>query len=155
MRLNTSQDIDAPIEFVFEKVADFSSFEMLLMNAGANISRTDDLSEIAQGMAWHVDGTFRGKQREIDVELENLKRPEKLKFLCETENMKAVAKVELEELSADQTRMTLLIEPEAKNISARLILQSMKLAKRSIENRVKNRLTKFSNKIEEEYQKLA
>lgn len=153
MRLNSIQEVHAPIDYVFGRLTDFASFETYISNIGGSASRTDDLDGTGRGMSWHIEGEFRGKFREVDLELQNISPPEKLKYFCETQTIEAVIWFELEPLGDELTRMNLMMDPTARNISARLILQSVKLAKGTIEKRLSKRLKAFGDQMSNDYRK--
>ena len=69
MQFTSVQDINAPLEHVFEQISDFDSYEAYAMRIGATVERRDQLVQKQAGMCWHFRGELRGKDREIDIEL--------------------------------------------------------------------------------------
>ena len=151
MRLSSSQIIGVPKDYLFERITDFDSFESYIHTEGGMAERTDNVAGTQSGMSWHVSGTFRKKQRNVDLTLENYAPSDKLKYVCETSSMNAAIFFELTEITPDQTELSLYIDPEARNISARLVLQSVKLAKKTIERRITQRIERFGNQIEADF----
>lgn len=151
MRLKAIHQIKAPKDYVFERISDFDSFERYIHEIGGTADRTDDVAGIQPGMSWHISGTFRKKHREVDLTLDHFHPSDKIKYAVETENMNAAIFFELSDTAAGETELALFIDPEARNISARLVLQSVKLAKKTIEKRITSRIEAFGNRIEADY----
>lgn len=151
MRLKSTHVINAPKDYVFDRISDFDSFERYIHEQGGTAERTDDVAGIQVGMSWHISGTFRKKNRKVDMTLDHYYPSDKMKYAVETENMNASIFFELSEIAPGQTEMSLFIDPEARNISARLILQSVKLAKKTIEKRITTRVQNFGDQIEADY----
>ena len=45
MKFVAHEDVEAPIEFVFEQVTDFAAIERSALRRGAEVQRVDDLNE--------------------------------------------------------------------------------------------------------------
>lgn len=69
MNFSAREDIEAPIEFVFGRVSDFEALERRALRRGAEVERTDKLSEPGPGMGWRMAFTLRGKRRKMKVEM--------------------------------------------------------------------------------------
>ena len=65
-----------------------------------------------------------------------------------SKNIEGVSVIELVPLSPSRTRLAVSIDLSAKSLTARLMLQSMKLAKASLSNRFKTRLRDYAQEIE-------
>lgn len=151
MQLSADRTVSAPVAFVFESFSDFVHLENLGIERGIEIDRMDNLLEVGAGMSWHVAGVIRRKRRNIDVALNDYTPCSNLAFRCGGTMMDADIQIQFKEVGASKTEVALVIAPEAKNISARLILQSAKLARRSIEGRLNGRLAEFCENIEMKY----
>ena len=151
MEFTAEHDIKAPIEFVYDQVTDFAALETHIMSAGAFVERTDEAEDIGPGMSWRIEGSVRGRHRVIDIELKDLVEQEQLGYEIKSKDMTTQMIVELVPLDRTMTRLVSRVEPEAHSISARLILQSARLAQRTLEKRLKKRLSNYGEQIEERY----
>jgi carbon monoxide dehydrogenase subunit G len=155
MNLETTYELDAPAEYVFKRITDHADFEALLMGYGANIERLDDETSLNIGMKWAIDGNFRGKQRQVEVALTQLNENELVGYSSVSKDVNAVVDMKLEALSPTQTRFSVDITPKANTISARLILQSAKLARKTLEKRINRRFADFCQRLEDDYRDIS
>jgi len=148
MKFSTREDISAPIEAVFAELSDFDAFERAILRRGAEISRRDELPQPAPGMAWHSRFPFRGRQRDVTAELIRFDAPELIELASKTSGLNGLMKLELVQLSPRQTRMALELEIRPQTISARLFLQSLRLAKSGLTRRYKMGVHRFAKDLE-------
>lgn len=151
MRLEAAHEIQAPIELVFGKFCDFDRLQSFTENTGREAVRLDDGTATGAGVRYLLKGKFGGKQRSIELGLETCVPTVILKYEVEVETLTAALRFDFEKRAAELTRVSLILEPTAHSISSRLILQSVKLAKRTMEKRMETRLFHFGNEIVEEY----
>ncbi|MCK8464613.1 SRPBCC family protein [Aliiroseovarius sp. S1339] len=151
MKFKTREDIEATLEQVFEAVSDFDGMERAALRRGAQVTRTDNLSAPGQGMTWHASFPFRNRTRVADMLLKTYEAPHQLSLFSKVSGIEAVVEVELMSLSRNRTRMNLSIDMRPKSIPARLLLQSMKLARASMVKRFRKRVADYAQSIENRY----
>jgi len=155
MKISTQEDIAAPIDFVFAELSDFQSLERAALRRGAEVTRVDDLNAPGVGMAWDTTFDLRGKRRELHLELVRYDPPNALVFSSISPNITGGMEIELMALSRSRTRMALEIEAEARTLSARLMIQSLKLARNTMMKRFRGAVDKYARGIEDRYTKHA
>lgn len=155
MKFSTRSDIEAPINHVFSEVSDFSHFERLVMRRGAKISRVDSQDVKGPGMAWEAEFSFRGKTRQVRIDLQDYDAPTLMGFAIKSAGLTGFCEVELIELSPKKTRMKLAVDLKPQTLSARLVVQSMKLAKGSIDKKFSARVAEYSRELADRYTKTA
>ncbi|SMX45118.1 SRPBCC family protein [Actibacterium lipolyticum] len=148
MKFSSREDIAAPIDRVFAAISDFDAFERAILRRGATLERTDDLEQPGCGMAWKCSFPFRGKTRVLDAELVNFDWPELLKVESVSSSLNGYLSVELVPLSPRQTRLAIELELKPRSMSARLFLQSLRLAKASLTKKFKTGVRKFARDLE-------
>lgn len=148
MKFSTREDISAPIEEVFAAVSNFEAAERAVLRRGAQVSRTDALTAPGVGMAWKSRFKFRGKTRDLTAELTEYTRPDTMTVSTDSEGLAGVMSVELVALSPRQTRLAVALELKPKTLTARLFLQSLRLAKSSLTRRFKGGVTRFARDLE-------
>ncbi|GGA05751.1 SRPBCC family protein [Neptunicoccus cionae] len=151
MQFSSVQDVNAPLDFVFAQLSDFESYESYAMRVGAEVQRTDDLAQKGVGMCWNIQGDFRGKHRNFEIELTEFRPDNLLKFMVVASGIEANVTMEAMALTRKQSRIKATTVLKPKSISARLILQSAKLAKNSMNRKFNHRFWTYANYIENNY----
>lgn len=148
MHLSSRTDIEAPIDFVYSVLADFEGWERAGMRRGAEISRTDKAKTFGPGMAWDVGFRFRGKDRKIAIKLTALEPQQRLAFRGVGRLVEGEMSLDLLSLSPKRTRVTMHLDIRPLTLGARLFLQSMKIAKARVQQRLNKRMEGFAREIE-------
>lgn len=151
MKFSTREDIEVPIEAVFATLGDFAAFERLGMRRGIEAERLDKLTRPGPGMAWRIRFAWRGKMREIDAELARYEPPVALWMDGSSKGFETKLGLTLLALSKKRTRVGVEFEVRPRTLPARLVVQSMKLAKGSLSQRYAKRVRDFAHGIEERF----
>ena len=151
MEFNSQEDIEAPADFIWGKMTDTAFFERAALRRGADLTRKDGGSEFTLGAKWHVGFSFRGKYREFDLEVIEIEPPDMMVVELTSRNIRSVTRVELVPLSKTRTRIVTKSDVKAKTLSARLLLQSLRLARGTVERRAKTRSAELVQRLEESY----
>ncbi|KNG94271.1 SRPBCC family protein [Pseudaestuariivita atlantica] len=146
MNFLAKEDIEAPIDQVFGMLTDFDAIERAALWRGIDVKR--QAGPVAVGLTWDLKFTFRGKDRAAHLKLTEFDAPNGVAFDSDSGGIEAEGRIDLVALSRSRTRMTTHVELEAKTLSARLLLQSLKLAKSNLNKRFKLRLANFAKEIE-------
>ncbi len=148
MQLTASEDIEAPVERVFAELSDFEAIERQVMRRGIDVKRTAGEDVPAAGMGWATDFTFRGKSRQAQVTLVDYTVPEQMVFDTVSGGLEAETRVEVVALSRSRTRINMVTELKPKTLSARLLVQSLKLAKGGIDKRFRKKMAGYAKDLE-------
>ena len=149
MIFETKEDINVPIEQVFPHISDFAGFERSALRRGAEVARLDNLRTPGPAMKWDLKFNLRGKLRDVHMEMVHYAPPTSMRFHTQTGGVSGIMNVELIALSRNSTRLSLKLEMTAANLTGRLLLQSLKLARSSISGRVNAKLYEFARNTED------
>lgn len=149
MKFTTREDIAADIEHVFASVSDFDGLERAALRRGAEVMRTDNMSAPGAGMSWQAKFPFRNRDREANMRLSEYDAPNGLTLLSKVSGIEAEVQVELMALSPNRTRLNMVLDLKPKSIPARLLLQSMKLARGNMVKKFRRRIADFAQNIED------
>ena len=155
MKFSTIEDIEAPIDAVFDMLCDFEAFERSAMRRGAEVQRRDQRTEPGTGMQWQASFELRGKRREMELEMVTFDRPNEMVLESTSPGMLGTTSFDLIALSRSRTRVMVELEVKPLNLSARLLVQSLKLAKNSLTKKFKQRVAEYAKSMEERYARRA
>lgn len=155
MKFSAREDVAAPIDRVFAALNDFDTFERQAMRRGAEVQRLDPMTQTGVGMRWKVYFKMRGRRREMDLELTRYDAPNEMVFDINSTGISGTFTVELLALSRSRTRMALALDITPLTLSARLFVQSLKLAKISLTKRFKLRVADYAKGLEERLERSA
>lgn len=154
MKFSTREDVEVPIAYVFAQVSDFAGFERRALRHGAHITRVDQDSGPAQpGSEWKIAFKFRGRNRALHAKLTVLDAPNGYQVTGESDGITVDTEIALVALSPSRTRIQVGMDLRAKSMTARLLLQSMKLAKVRLTKRFRARVVEYAEDMEDTYRK--
>ncbi len=148
MKFSTREDIEAPAELVFDSMSDFAMFERAALRRGAEVSRVDRLAETGPGLTWSLRFPLRGKMRRVVCELARLDRPEAMHLTAESTGFQIWLTVQLVTLSRSRTRVQVDLEVKPRTMTARLIMQTVRLNRASYARRFEGRVQKYASELE-------
>ncbi|MEM8592549.1 MAG: SRPBCC family protein [Pseudomonadota bacterium] len=148
MKLSTREDVAVPIEDVFASLTNYDEFERRALRRGADVIRTDPPTGPGLGSVWEATFNFRGRQRDLHAELTTFDAPEKIMIASHAGGLEGAFEVQLVALSPQKTRIIAGLELIPKNLSARLLVQSFKLAKGQLTKRFGRALSDFATGLE-------
>lgn len=152
MKFSTREDIQAPIEYVFANVSDFARFERGAMRHGAQVDRIDD-GPVKVGSQWDVAFKFRGRERRMQLTLGAMQAPEMYRCDAVSGGLNTQTVVELVALSPRRTRLIVSVDLRPKSLTARVLLQSMKLVKTRLNKRFKARVLEYAEDIADDWRR--
>ena len=98
-------------------------------------------------LGWNCRFKVRGRQRDVEIRLIEFDEPNSMKFQAVNPALHARLEIEVIPLSRVQTRIQVVSVLEPKTLAARLLVQSMKLARSKFNQRFKSRVGKLTEFI--------
>ncbi|WP_298677279.1 SRPBCC family protein [uncultured Lentibacter sp.] len=151
MKFSADQDVEASVSHVFAAVSDFDGLARKAMRRGVQVTRLDNLDGPVAGMAWEAVFSFRGKARKLHIELVEVDAPNGLSAKSQTKGLDTRLVLGLVAMSKARTRMSIELELMPQSLAARLLVQSLKLARGTVSKRLKGRLAEFAKLTAESY----
>jgi uncharacterized protein YndB with AHSA1/START domain len=152
MQLTAREDIEAPLDRVFAALSDFETVERQALRRGLDVQRAEGTPP-DPGTRWLASFGFRGKQRSAEITLKDYTPPEKMVFESVSGGLTVIMVMEVMALSRTRTRIAVEVVMEPKTLSARLLVQSLKLAKGGIDKRFRHRMHELARDLENRLQK--
>jgi carbon monoxide dehydrogenase subunit G len=154
MKFSTKEDLEMSIEEVFAMLSDFDNFEKAALRRGAEVSRVDPAHPEEVGLSWNAVVKIRGKMREFEITLTKFDAPNELRYASKSGGMDGTFLIELVALSRKRTRMRMDLDMRPKTLSARLLMQSARLARNTLNRRYKTRIAHFAEDMEERHKRV-
>jgi hypothetical protein len=123
------------------------------MRRGAEVARVDSLTRIGPGMTWSTQFQYRGKDRKATIRLDAIKPTSSLALTGMSRLFDGVMVINLLDLAAKRTRIEVRLEVKPKTIAARLLIQSLRLARARVERTFSQRVAQLSIEIEDRFRK--
>jgi len=152
MKFSTRQDIEAPADYVFDQITDFDGLERQAMRRGIDVRRKNPMQPRGVGAAWTVQAPFRGKLRDVDAHVSEFDSPNSFVADAKSGGLDMTLNVELVPLSPKRTRVTLGYEVRPQTLSARILVQSVKFAKASLQRRFERRISAYCEAMSARYE---
>lgn len=147
MKISTLRDVDAPPEAVFAALSDFERYEAQARSKGIKVTRVDE-GDGPDGAAWRVAAEFRGIHRAIEARVVTFERPERLTLKAGSEGLSALIACEVVARAPGRSTLHVRIDLASGTLKARLVLQSLKLARGALTQRLDRQLDRLARSIE-------
>lgn len=151
MKFEHGKDIAAPLDFVYAQMTDFEQFQRLAARRKTRVTRLDALEGTGAGMCWRLGFRLRGRDREVEVTLDDLVPERRIGYAIEGDAISGRALIELTSLSPEMTRMTNIISVSGKKLGMRLVLQSLRLARGRVSRRIDGLADQLAHRIGESW----
>lgn len=153
MIFETREEVDVPRDFAFERFSDFTRYEQAARGYGADIRRVQGFTKVTEGVSWRGSAVIRGKTRGVEATVKRLARPETAQIETVVGGMNVVVDLDFDELAPEKTLVRATAKLKATTLGARLILQTVKLARKKIQAKIDSRLVALANQYEDEYRR--
>ena len=94
MQFSAREDIEAPINSVFDMVSDFERFERMAMRRGIDVRRLDTDAMVVAGTEWKTEFKLRGKPRQMSVVMTDYDKPSQMRFEAASKGMTGLTTVD-------------------------------------------------------------
>ncbi|MDN3711302.1 hypothetical protein QWZ10_04645 [Paracoccus cavernae] len=94
-------------------------------------------------MAWQIGFDWRGKRRELRLDVTRFDRPELIQLEGLSDMFEVSIDVAIIALTRNKSRMTLTVDLRPRSMRARLLLQTAKLGKGQLDRKFQSRVAEF------------
>ena len=143
MRLTATESVSVPADAFFTQVSDFDTLADRARSLGATVTPQHE-GNPERGTAWDVAFQFRGRHRRVVATLMQFDPPRGYTVETVMEGLLAETQVMVTPLEDHGSRLDVSCELSAKSLTARLLLQSLKLGKRRIAARFQARISEYA-----------
>lgn len=143
MKFSTRQDTDIPAEALFDAIGDFPVIERMLARRGASVTRLDDGDASGLGMRWLIGFDWRGRAREMRLEVTRSEAPEVLEIEGGSDQFDVRIRMTVVALTPSKSRLIFEAAVQPRGMKARLLLQTAKLGKGQLDRKFAQRIGEF------------
>jgi uncharacterized membrane protein len=148
MKLSKRQDIEAPIESVYAAASDFAAIAQMMARRGVAVEPDLGSPASGPGKRWAARAKWRGREHVIQSELVSIDQGQGYAIESVSGGVVCMTVVDLVALSRTRTRLLVSMELRPTTLSARLLVQSLRLAKGRLTRRLKTRMAEFAQRME-------
>lgn len=135
MKFSTRQDTDLSPEYLFDVISDFDRLERLLTRRGAVVRRVDPAVEPGSGMGWLIGFDWRGKARQLRLDVTRFDRPEFIVMEGSSELFELSLEMTVIALTRTRARLQFELDVRPRSMKARLLLQTAKFGKSQLDRK--------------------
>lgn len=143
MKFSTRQDTELSATQLFDALGDFEKLERMLVRRGTDVRRIDPAREPGTGMAWQIAFDWRGKRRDMRMDVTRYDRPEIISIEGLSEMFEISIDMAIVALTRSKSRLNMLIDVRPRSMRARLLLQTAKLGKGQLDRKFDLRVAEF------------
>lgn len=151
MKLTAKTDLEAPVEFVHAYLCDDAAWEREATRRGIEVERPADMPLTGVGAGWRIRVPFRGRIRDVLLRLDDLVQNQSIAYSFEGQALVGTTVMETKAISPRSSRLKVTIDAKPKTLTARLFLNTLRLARRKVEDRLEKRISQLADRIEERY----
>jgi hypothetical protein len=151
MKLTAKTDLEAPVAFLQASLIDSALWEREAIRRGVEIERPADMALSGVGAGWRIRVPFRGRLREVHLRIDSIVPDESIGYAFEGQAATGSAEVETKALSPRRSRLRVTVEIKPGTLAARLFINTLRLARRTVEARFEKRLGQLATRIEQRY----
>ena len=151
MKFISKCDVEAPTDFVFDDMTDYESWEQTVRKRNTQLTRSP--GPVVPGTTWNAKFRLRGRERDMVVTL-LAETPERQILLSIGDSSLDVdVSADLVELAPQMSRVAITIHLRPRNLAARLLTQSLRLARTKIQHQLDWRVTGWADDLSRSYAK--
>ena len=151
MKLTAKTDLEAPVEFLHAYLCDNATWEREAIRRGIEVERPADMPLSGVGAGWRIKVPFRGRVRKVLLRVDEIVQDQTIAYSFEGQALVGTTVMEMKALSARRSRLKVTIDAKPKTLAARLFLNTLRLARRKVEERFEKRVGKLGARVEERY----
>lgn len=148
MRLTARTDVEAPQAVVFDRLSHIPTIEALARERGAEVARLDDGTRGTAGAAWRLSVPLHGRARAATARVAAFDPADRIAVAADLEGVEAWLDLALAPLAPARTALSTELRLRPRTMTARLLVQPLRLARAQLEQRLRARIDAIARRIE-------
>lgn len=141
MQLSTRHDVETPADALFDGIADFDRIERMMIRRGAKVTRVAPAA--GSPMAWDLQFDWRGRKRDMRMSVTRYDRPDLIEMQGISDSFGVTLTANVVALSRQRSRLMLVAVIDGRSLKARLMLQTARLTRSSLEHKFGERVAHY------------
>ena len=143
MKFSTRADFDEPATSLYDLISDFGKLERVMVRRGASVTRIDPAQDPGTALGWMVGFDWRGQARHMHLQVTRFDRPERISMWGQVDTFDVGIEMSVVALNRARSRLIVEADIRPKNMRARLMVQTAKLAKPQLDRRFARKINAF------------
>ncbi len=150
MQFKHSQLINAPAEYVFQRITNFEAFESYSGTKGFSFQRRDNKS-VRIGTQWNISFVLRGRTRRFRAALSELIPPRTVSYSSTSPKYSAAMSLTVTPVSPRSSTLDMLLVAQPRSFSATLVFNSFRLGRRRVNKRISKYMQDVADRLAADY----
>ncbi|WP_128253332.1 SRPBCC family protein [Falsirhodobacter deserti] len=148
MKFTSTGDINAPTEYVFARMSDFEAWERSIRKRNTVATRSP--GPIQPGTTWNAQFRLRGAMRNMTVTLVSVDPGRQIRLALADPSLDVDIVLDLLALAPEQSRVVATLDLRPRNLTARLLVQSLRLARTKVQGQLDQRIAQWARNVSDE-----
>jgi|GEM_PF-1062500 len=151
MKFISKGDVEAPTDFVFDDMTDYESWEQTVRKRNTQLTRSP--GPVVPGTTWDARFRLRGRDRDMVVTLLSETPERQILLSIGDSSLDVDVSADLIGLTPQTSRVAITIHLRPRNLAARLLTQSLRLARTKIQHQLDWRVAGWADDLSRSYAK--
>ena len=151
MKFITKGDVEAPTDFVFDDMTDYEGWEATVRKRNTQLVRAP--GPVIPGTTWNAKFHLRGRDRDMTVTLLSETPESQILLAIGDSSIDVDVSADLVALGPQKSRVAVTINLRPRNLAARLLTQSLRLARTNIQHQLDWRIAAWAEDLSRSYAK--
>ena len=150
MKFSTRRDTELTADQLFAAMTNFDRIERMLLRRRVAVTRIDTAQEPETDMGWNIRFDWRGRERDLRLQLVRLDRPERMSISGQSDAFDLALDMTVIALSRSRSRLIYEADIRPRNMRARLIIQTTRLGKAQIDKQYERGIARMVDELTQE-----
>ncbi|WP_435164212.1 hypothetical protein [Falsirhodobacter sp. 1013] len=153
MKITSKCDVGASPDFVFARMSDYEAWERAIAKRNTTLVRSP--GPIRPGTTWDTRFRLKGRDRDMLMTLFSEIPGRQVHVTLADTSLDVDILADLIEVAPERSRIAVSLELRPRNLTARLLIQSLRLAKGKVQGQLDQRVDQWARNVSQQYRTAA
>lgn len=149
MKITSKCDVGASPDFVFARMSDYEGWERAIARRNTTLVRSP--GPIRPGTTWNTKFRLKGRDRDMLLTLLSETPGRQVHVTLADTSLDVDIIADVVEVAPQGSRMAVSLELRPRNLAARLLIQSLRLAKGKVQGQLDQRVEQWARNVAQQY----